>query len=132
MGSLVEFLIEHPIDNVTEEIVVSPRLSKHPFTIRGMSGIEFAEYQKLSTKINRHKKVDFDTKVFNELLVLNHTVVPNFRDAASVKAAGCSSPEQFLYKSLLAGEIAELAQKISSLSGFDREIAEDVEEAKNS
>ena len=132
MGSLVEFLIEHPIDNVTAEIVVSPRLSKFPFTIRGMSGTEFAEYQKLSTKIGRHKKVEFDTKTFNELLVINHTVVPNFRDADSVKKAGCATPEQFLYKSLLAGEIAELAQQISSLSGFDRDISEDVEDAKNS
>ena len=60
------------------------------------------------------------------------TIEPNFKDADSIKKAGCQSPEQFLYKSLLAGEIAELAQQISALSGFDADMEEMVEEAKNS
>jgi hypothetical protein len=64
--------------------------------------------------------------------VLNHTIEPNFKDADSIKKAGCQSPEQFLYRSLLAGEIAELAQQISALSGFDKDMEETVEEAKNS
>lgn len=132
MSALMQFLIENPVDNLTSEVIVSPRLSKFPFKIKGMTGPEFSDYQKLSTKIGRHKKVDFDSKVFNELVVLNHTVEPNFRDADSIKKAGCQTPEQFLYKSLLAGEIAELAQQISALSGFDKEFEDEVEEAKNS
>jgi hypothetical protein len=132
MSNLMQFLIDNPVDNLTAEVVVSPRLAKFPFKIKGMTGPEFSEYQKLSTKIGRHKKVEFDSKIFNELVVLNHTVEPNFRDAESIKKAGCQSPEQFLYKSLLAGEISELAQQISSLSGFDKEFEDDVEEAKNS
>ena len=91
-----------------------------------------AEYQKMSTKIGKKRKVEFDSKTFNELVVLNHTLVPNFRDAESIKKAGCRTPEQFLYKSLLAGEISELAQEISALSGFDKDMDEEVEEAKNS
>jgi hypothetical protein len=132
MSNLMQFLIDNPVDNLTAEVVVSPRLAKFPFKIKGMTGPEFSEYQKLSTKIGRHKKVEFDSKIFNELVVLNHTVEPNFRDAESIKKAGCQSPEQFLYKSLLAGEISELAQQISSLSGFDKEFEDEVEEAKNS
>lgn len=128
----MQFLIDNPVDNLTDDVVVSPRLAKFPFKIKGMSGPEFSEYQKLSTKIGRHKKVEFDSKVFNELVVLNHTLEPNFRDAESIKKAACQSPEQFLYKSLLAGEIAELSQQISSLSGFDRDMEDTVEEAKNS
>lgn len=132
MSNLMQFLIDNPVDNLTDEVVVSPRLAKFPFKIKGMTGPEFSEYQKLSTKIGRHKKVEFDNKIFNEMVVLNHTVEPNFRDAESIKKAGCQSPEQFLYKSLLAGEIAELSQQISSLSGFDRDMEDTVEEAKNS
>lgn len=128
----MQFLIDNPVDNLTDEVVVSPRLAKFPFKIKGMTGPEFSEYQKLSTKIGRHKKVEFDSKIFNEMVVLNHTMEPNFRDAESIKKAGCQSPEQFLYKSLLAGEIAELSQQISSLSGFDRDMEDTVEEAKNS
>jgi len=132
MSALLEFLIENPVDNLTAEVIVSSRLAKFPFKIKGMTGPEFSEYQKLSTKISRHKKVEFDSKTFNELVVLNHTLEPNFRDAESIKKAGCQTPEQFLYKSLLAGEINELAQQITALSGFDKDIEDTVEEAKNS
>ena len=132
MSNLMQFLIENPVDNLTEEVIVSPRLAKFPFKIKGMTGPEFAEYQKMSTKIGKKRKVEFDSKTFNELVVLNHTLVPNFRDAESIKKAGCQTPEQFLYKSLLAGEISELAQEISALSGFDKDMEDEVEEAKNS
>ena len=128
----MQFLIDNPVDNLTDEVIVSSRLAKFPFKIKGMTGPEFSEYQKLSTKISRHKKVEFDSKTFNELVVLNHTLEPNFRDAESIKKAGCQTPEQFLYKSLLAGEINELAQQITALSGFDKDIEDTVEEAKNS
>lgn len=132
MSNLMQFLIDNPVDNLTDEVIVSARLAKFPFKIKGMTGPEFSEYQKLSTKISRHKKVEFDSKTFNELVVLNHTLNPNFRDAESIKKAGCQTPEQFLYKSLLAGEINELAQQITALSGFDKDIEDTVEEAKNS
>jgi 2-oxoglutarate dehydrogenase complex dehydrogenase (E1) component-like enzyme len=132
MSALLQFLVENPVDNLTEKVVVSTRLADFPFTIRAMTGPEFSEYQKAATVIGRHKKVEFNSKLYNEMVVLNHTVEPNFRDAETLKKAGCTSPEQFLYKSLLAGEIAELASRISDLSGFDRDMNETVEEAKNS
>ena len=132
MSTLLQFLIENPVDDLTAEVIVSNRLAKYPFKIRAMTGPEFSEYQKLATKIGKNKKVEFNSKTFNEMVVLNHTVEPNFRDADTLKKAGCTSPEQFLYKSLLAGEISELAQQISSLSGFDKDMEDTVEEAKNS
>lgn len=132
MSKLLEFLIENPVDNLTAEVIVSQRLGAYPFTIKGIGGTEFSEYQKMATKVGKKNKVEFDSKLFNEMVVLNHTVEPNFRDAESIKKAGCLTPEQFLYKSLLAGEITELAQQISTLSGFDRDMDEAVEDAKNS
>lgn len=132
MSKLLEFLVQNPVDNVTEEIIVSARLKEFPFKIKAMTGQEFSEYQKLATAFGKKKKVSFDTATFNEQVVLNHTVEPNFRDAESIKSAGCLTPEQFMYRSLLAGEISELANKISVLSGFDSDIEESVEEAKNS
>ena len=131
MSKLLEFLVQNPVDNVTEEIIVSTRLKEFPFKIKAMTGQEFSEYQKLATAFGKKKKVSFDTATFNEQVVLHHTVEPNFRDAESIKAAGCLTPEQFLYRSLLAGEISELANKISVLSGFDSDIEESIEEAKN-
>lgn len=132
MSTLLDFLIENPIDNIVDSVVVSTRLKAYPFKIRAMTSPEFSDYQKAATSYGRHKKMDFNSAKFNELVVLNHTIEPNFRNAESIKKAGCLTPEQFLYKSLLAGEISELSQKISALSGFDSDMEEIVEEAKNS
>lgn len=137
MSELMDFLLENPVDGITEEIIVSTRLAKFPFTISAMTGENFSEYQKAATVIGqvgqrKGKKVDFNSKKFNELVVLNHTLTPNFRDAEAIRKAGVLSPEAFMYKVLLAGEIAELASKISTLSGFDSDVEETIEEAKNS
>lgn len=132
MSTLLEFLVDNPIDNLTEEVIVSQRLSKFPFKIKAMNGPEFAEYQKMATKIGKRNKIEFNQQLFNELVILNNTIEPNFKEAEMIKKAGCNTPEQFLYTRLLAGEIAELAKKISALSGFETEFNELVDEAKNS
>jgi hypothetical protein len=133
MSALTDFLLANPVNDVTGEAIIPGRLSKMPFKIKAMNGEQFAEYQKLCTAFNKQKKkVDFNSQRFNELVILNHTVEPNFRDAECIKKGGCQTPEQFLYKSLLAGEIIDLADKISTLSGFNQSIEEEIEEAKNS
>lgn len=132
--TLTEFLAENTVDNLTAEVFISERFKKagFAFTIKAMSGQEFNAYQKQATAVGRHKKVNFDSALFNELVVINHTVEPNFKDAATLKAVGCATPEQFLYSRLKAGEIAELATQISTLSGFDSDQASLVEDVKNS
>lgn len=133
---LSEFLIKNPVNNLTEEVFVSDRFvdengKKLSFKIKAMSGEAYASYRKEALRITG-RGADFDTKRFNELVVINHTVNPNFRDAEAVKAAGCITPEQYMYRSLLAGEIDALAAKISELSGFNTTIEEATKEVKNS
>ena len=132
--TLTEFLAENPVDNITAEVYISERFKKAglAFKIKAMNGQEFNSYQKQATAVGRHKKVNFDSALFNELVVLNHTVEPNFKDANLLAKMNCVTPEQFLYSRLKAGEIAELATQISTLSGFDSDQASLVEEVKNS
>lgn len=132
--TLSQFLAENPITDLTDKVFISERFQKlgFAFTIRAMSGEEFNTYQQQATAVGRHRKVTFDNKLFNELVVINHTVEPNFKDATAIKAAGCTSPEQYMYSRLLAGEIIELANRISSLSGFDEDIEELKKDVKNS
>ena len=132
MSTLQDFLIENQIGDVKDEIIVSPRLKGRPFSIRAMTGDEFNSYQKAATKVHKGKRVDFDNARFQEMVIINHTTEPNFRDAEFIKRAGCATPGQLLNKVLLAGEMAELSSKITELSGFDVELDEMVEEAKNS
>lgn len=132
--TLTQFLLDNPQVDITEDVYVAERFKNAglKFTISAMSGEQFSAYQKEATAIGRHKKVNFDSKRFNELVVINHTVNPNFKDADTIKKAGCQTPEQFLYLSLRAGEVVELANQISRLSGFDTDPEALVDEVKNS
>lgn len=139
MSSLQEFLNNNPVDNLTAEVVVSERFRDKngnilKFKIKAMTNEEFEEIRKAAMRVSFSKgkrSLDFDVRRFNELIVINNTVDPNFKDAESIKKLGCVTPEQYLNKVLLAGEIAELAQQIQKLSGFGKDMDELVEEAKN-
>lgn len=131
MSALQDFLLENQSDNITGEVIISVRLSKMPFKIRAMTGKEFNEYQQAATKIHKGKRVDFNSALFREKVIINHTLEPNFKEADFIQKAGCATPEQLLNKVLLAGEIAELSNQISMLSGFDVELEDMVDEAKN-
>ncbi|SHN65960.1 phage tail assembly chaperone [Desulfitobacterium chlororespirans] len=138
MSTLQEFLNLNPVDNVVNEVIISDRFkdengSPLRFKIKAMTNAEFEEARKKATTIKTKKggSFDFDTRKFNETIIINHTINPEFKDANSIQKMGCITPEQYLNKVLLAGEIAELANQIQTLSGFDKTFEEDIEEAKN-
>ncbi len=139
MSSLQDFLNVNPVDNVTDDVIISDRFKDKDgnvmkFKIKAMTNDEFEEIRKAAASISTKKgkrTINFDTKRFNELVVINNTLDPNFKDAESIKKLGCITPEQYLNKVLLAGEIVELSQQIQTLSGFELEMDELVEEAKN-
>lgn len=139
MSALQEFLNANPVDNLTAEVLISDRFKDKEgnilkFKIKAMTNDEFEEIRKKATKIDFKKgkrNVDFDARKFNEQVVINHTIDPDFKNAESIKKVGCMSPEQYLNKVLLAGEIAELAEQIQILSGFEKDMSDLVEEAKN-
>lgn len=135
MSKLTDFLLNNTVENLTEEIIVSDRFKVDgeilKFKIKAVNPDEFSDLQKQCTKVGKKGKVNFDSKMFNEQLIINYTVDPNFKDAEVVKKAGCMTPEQLVNKVLLAGEVATLVEEISALSGFDKDLEELREEAKN-
>lgn len=135
MSKLIDFLVSNPIENLTEEIIISDRFKVDgeilKFKIKAVSPDEFSDLQKQCTKVGKKGKVNFDSKMFNDQLIINYTVEPNFKDADAIKKAGCMTPEQLLNKVLLAGEVATLVEEISTLSGFDKDLETLREDAKN-
>ncbi|CEK34301.1 XkdN-like protein,hypothetical protein,Phage XkdN-like protein [[Clostridium] sordellii] len=135
MSKLMDFLVSNPIDNLTEDVIISDRFKNEneilKFKIKAVSPDEFSELQKQCTKVGKKGKVNFDSKMFNDQLIINYTVEPNFKDADAIKKAGCMTPEQLLNKVLLAGEVATLVEEISTLSGFDKDLETLREDAKN-
>ncbi|RJE84275.1 XkdN-like protein [Paenibacillus sp. 1011MAR3C5] len=139
MSTLQDFLNSHPVDNLTEEVVISDRFKGKDgklmkFTIRAMSADDMASYQKRAMKINpksKDRKVEIDSGAISKAIVINHTVVPNFKDAASIQKLGCFDSDGYLQKVLLAGEIEELSKEIQRISGYNMNFEELVDEAKN-
>lgn len=129
MNDLEMFLNLPDVNSIEEEVFVSERLGK--FKVRAMTADEHGEYMKRSRSRLDKKGVDFDTSKFNLLVVAGQTVYPNFASAELLKSTGCTTAVDFIKRKLKAGEIAELSQQICKISGFDSDINEDVEEAKN-
>lgn len=135
LSDLQKFLLDNPITDVEETVIVSERLKDFPFKIKCITSEQLDEYQKRCIKnMNNAKKRQVDLKAFNELVVINHCIEPNFRDAEWLQEAGCpTDPAKLLNKYLAAGEINKLSAEIQRLSGFDDvEQEETVEEVKNS
>lgn len=137
MSTLQAFLNANPVDDLTAEVVVSDRFKDEKgnllkFKIRAMSSDEFEDCRKksMSTIVGKRRKVEMDLRKFNNSIVINNTIEPNFKDAESIKQLGCTTPEEYLNKVLLPGEIVELSSQIQQLSGF-KDMDELVEEAKN-
>ena len=127
--NLEEFLALPDVDGIEEEVFVSKRLGT--FKVRAMTQDDFKDYQRqASGKLNK-KGLNFDIPKFNLLMVAGQTVSPDFSNAELLKKANCATPAELISKKLLAGEIAELAKQIQTISGFDNEPEEDIEEAKN-
>lgn len=129
MNELEQFLNLPDVNQIEEEVFVSQRLGK--FKVRAMTADEHGEYMKRSRGKMDKKGIDFDSAKFNLLVVAGQTIFPNFANAELLKKAGCSTAAEFIKRKLKAGEIAELSQQICRISGFDTDITEDIEEAKN-
>lgn len=134
--NLQEFLNANPVDNLTEEVSVSPRFKDEAgnplkFVIKAMTNQEFEDIRKASTEIRKGRKVEFDAQKFNLKMVINHTIIPNFKDAESIKKLGVRTPEEYVERVLLSGEVTTLANKIQALSGFDVSMEDLIDEAKN-
>jgi hypothetical protein len=127
--TLEDFLALPDVDNIQEEVFVSKRLGK--FKVKAMTSDEHSEYMKRCRgKINKNG-TDFDSAKFHLLIVAGQTIYPDFKNAELLKSAKCATPTELIKKKLLAGEIAELAERICEISGFDNDINEEIEEAKN-
>ena len=132
MNALQQFLTKNSVDNLTEEVTLGGRLKDFKFKIKALTGNQYNDFQALCIENpNSPKKRRFNTKKFNELIVANCVVEPNFKDPEWLKELGVADATSAIYKTLLACEITDLAERALRLSGFDRDFEEEVDEVKN-
>lgn len=129
----MEFLLENPVTDVAKDIKISGRLEDFTLKVKALSGKQYNDYQTLSLEnASSNKKRRFNTKKFQELVVVNCLVDPNLKDVEFLNKLGVHTSEEALYKVFLAGEIAQIAEAILKVSGFDEDIEVLEEEVKNS
>jgi hypothetical protein len=124
MSKLEQFLSLPDVDDVKKEVFVNDRLGT--FTIKALTERQYALIMKRSSANNV-----IDSSKFNLELVSSGIVEPNFNDADFLSKVDCSSAKDFITKKFFPGEITSIASIVMSVSGFDIDINDKIEEAKN-
>ena len=136
--SLIDKLLQ--MDNKTimempKREVEVPRLTQmigEPFKVvcQAIDGERYADIQKASIDLNKKGGVRninlFDMQV---LTVIDGVVEPSLKDKKLLQHFDCVTSKELVKKLFLAGEIAELSNVITELSGYDK-TEEDEEEMK--
>lgn len=131
--SLQAFL--NPIQVEEKEVVISNRFVEDgkvvPFKIRPVSQDENKILMKKHTKKDKKGVESFDRMEYIAELTANAVVSPDLTNAELQKHYGVLGASNLLNKMLLVGEYMELTQAVQELSGLDKNINDEVEEAKN-
>ena len=136
MNTLQQFLLESNIKDLKKTINLGGRLEDYPITIKALDGDKYNSFQQMCIEnSNSPKKRRFNSKKFNELVCIECLADPNMKDSEFLNAArqkGIADSTQLLYHCFLAGEIAVIAEQALKLSGFERDVEEEMDEVKNS
>jgi hypothetical protein len=133
MGSLNAFL--HPVQVENKKVIISNRFQEEgkpvPFVIRPVSQEENKQLIKKYTKRDKKGAESFDRAEYVSALTAIAVVFPDLENAELQKAYGVLGDSSLLQKMLYVGEYATLAQEVQELSGLDKDINDEIEEAKN-
>lgn len=130
MSSLDDFLALDDVKDISQTVQERISGKVFDFKIRPLTADEHKEFQKRAYSIGAKGKVSFDVMKYKMLEVLNCVIEPDFSKADFLQKAGCNTAEEFYEKKIPAGVIADLSEKIETLSGFEA-YQEEVDEAKN-
>lgn len=133
MGSLNAFL--HPEQAKNKEVIVSERFKENgkpvPFVIRPITQQENDGLLRKYTKKDKKGNEYFDKVSYNQNLVAAAVVEPDLENSELQRAYGTLGADKTLVAMLYVGEFATLMEAVQGLSGLDKDINDDIEEAKN-
>ena len=136
MGKLQEFLLNDvSVGAVTTEVKIAP--FPFPFTLKSITEGENKVIKKSCQKVtfdkkSRQKQTETDQDLYNNRLVIACTVEPNFKDAALQDKYGVRGAEALIDAILKPGQFTDLLLAVLDINGFDEDINDLVDEAKNS
>ncbi len=133
MGSLNAFL--HPEQTENREVFASNRFKENgkpvPFVIRPVTQQENEGLIKKYTKRDKKGNESFDRVAYNQELTAAAVVEPELENTELQNAYGVLGASKLLTKMLYVGEYGALLEAVYDISGLDKDINEDIDEAKN-
>ena len=137
---LSSFFRENAIKTEEVKFVVSKRFldkKKEPieWTIKPISSQRDEELMKQATNRAKNKagqiQTELDTNKYIGLLAVACTVYPNLNDANLQNSYNVMGADELLKNMLLPGEYANYLSKIQEICGFDQNVNDMVQQAKN-
>ncbi|MCY9658116.1 phage portal protein [Paenibacillus chondroitinus] len=139
MSDISVFFASNVDVKTQEDFIVSPRFKDTegkpvPWVIQSVTEEENDTIRKSATKRTKVKgqlhnevdQVDYIAK-----LVVASVSFPNLKAAELQQSYGVMGAEALVKKMLLSGEYAQLIMKVQEINGFDRDMNDLVEDAKN-
>lgn len=131
--SLKAFL--NPIRTENKEVIISDRFQEEgkpvPFIIRPLSQSENEKLIRKHTKKDKKGNEYMDRVSYNQEMVASAVVFPDLENSELQNAYGVLGSTKLLTSMLYVGEFATLLQEVQEISGLDKDINEEIEEAKN-
>lgn len=129
MSRLDDFLNFQDVDTMTSEIYINERLGI--FKVKPLTTTKHNEFRNRCLTKNKKGEITTDLNKFNLLVITEQTVEPDLSNADFLAKVGCQTAREFVERKFLSGEVQSIASKILEISGFNIDINEQVEEAKN-
>ena len=115
-------LMEMPTKEVEFERLT--KLLDEPFNVKckAIDGERYADIQRSAVDLNKKGGLrDINLFEMQVLTVIDGVVEPSLKDKRLLAYFGCVTPKELVKKLFLAGEIAELSNIITELSGYDKD-----------
>lgn len=134
MSKFQDFLSKRDISAEKREVKI-PGIP-FPFVIQPIGQVENKAIKKACTETYTDKKTgqritDTDVDKYNNRLITACCIEPNFKDAAWQEQAGVRGEDALIEKVLKPGEYIDLLIAVQEACGFDTDINQKIEEAKN-
>ena len=97
-------------------------------TCKAIDGERYADIQRTSVDLNKKGNIrNINLFEMQVLTVIDGVVEPSLKDERLLGYFNCVTPKELVKKLFLAGEIAELSNVITELSGYDKSDNEEEE-----
>ena len=140
MSNLTSFLKQNVKTDQTIKAVIADRFKDDngrpiPFELRALTNKEDSDIRKSCQRKVKQKKGVYMNETDQEKYLAKFAaacvVFPDLKNAELQKSYGVVGADELVREMLLPGEFAELLTKAQEVNGYDKDMNELVEEAKN-